>query len=215
MQQQSPTRVHRAPVVIDPDAHVSRHVARRTAALIAQTRVWSIDGLDLRQYRAYRAAGVNLAIPRLVRGTVAGHRCQLETDPYGVALGTCDCKAAGHGLRCSHLLALAVQRSPSAGWRHDRRPSHRPSDQGPGLPAEPPQQRDRAGVPAGPVGVRTLRRRRSRPARPRPPPRRPGRAVERAPRPVAWPASAEGPMRGGAFRVPTVRPCSICQNAAS
>jgi hypothetical protein len=77
--------------------------------------VRSVDGHDARTYRAYRDAGVRLPRPRLVRGTVNGHRLELSTDEYGRALGRCDCPAAGYGLLCSHLLALAVH-AVTLGW---------------------------------------------------------------------------------------------------
>jgi hypothetical protein len=102
-------------LVIDPQAHISRHVARRTAELVCQARIHSVDGHDARTYRAYREAGVRLPRPRLVRGTVAAHRLELSRDDYGRALGRCDCKAAGFGLLCSHLLALAVH-AITLGW---------------------------------------------------------------------------------------------------
>jgi hypothetical protein len=104
-----------APVVIDPEAHVSRHIARRVRELIGQVRVWSIDGHDLRQYRAYKDAGVRLPRPTLVRGTVGTHRLELSTDQFGRALGRCDCTAARYGRVCSHLLALAVH-AVTLGW---------------------------------------------------------------------------------------------------
>jgi hypothetical protein len=120
MQQQSPTRERHAPIPLDFDGHVSRHVARRVRQLIQQTTIWSVDGLDLRQYRAYRAARVNLPMPRLVRGTVGTaprrHRVQLETDAHGIPLGTCDCEAARWSRPCSHLWALAVH-AVALGWR--------------------------------------------------------------------------------------------------
>jgi hypothetical protein len=102
-------------VIIDPEAHVSRYVARRTRELVGQVRVWSIDGHDLRQYRAYLEAGVRLGRPTLVRGTVGRHRLELSTDDHGRAVGRCDCNAARYGLRCAHLLALAVH-AVSLGW---------------------------------------------------------------------------------------------------
>ena len=40
-----------APVILDPQAHVSRHIARRTRDLIGQVRVWSVDGQDIRERR--------------------------------------------------------------------------------------------------------------------------------------------------------------------
>jgi hypothetical protein len=115
MQQQHGTTAPHAPVVIDPQAHVSRYMAKRVRELIGQVRVWSVDGHDLRQYRAYKAAGVRLPRPTLVRGTVASHRLELSTDQFGRALGRCDCRAAGFGQLCSHLLALAVH-AISIGW---------------------------------------------------------------------------------------------------
>jgi hypothetical protein len=120
MQQQSPTAAPRRAIPLDFGGHVSRHVARRVRQLVSQTQVWSVDGLDLRQYQAYRAASVRLPMPTLIRGPVGQpprrHRVQLETDPYGVPLGSCDCRAAEHGIPCSHLWALAVW-AVSFGWR--------------------------------------------------------------------------------------------------
>jgi hypothetical protein len=104
-----------APVILDPHAHVSRHVTRRVRELIGQVRVWSVDGHDLRQYRAYLEAGVRLPRPTLVRGTVATHRLELSTDDFGRAVGCCDCRAARFGMVCSHLLALAVH-AVTLGW---------------------------------------------------------------------------------------------------
>ena len=103
------------PVVIDPQAHISRHIARRTAELVRVARVASVDGHDARQYRAYVAAGVRLPRPTLVRGSVNAHRLELSTDEYGRAIGRCDCPAAGYGHLCSHLLALAVH-AACLGW---------------------------------------------------------------------------------------------------
>jgi hypothetical protein len=115
MQSKSPTAAPHPPVVLDPEAHISRHIARRVRELIHQVRVWSVDGHDLRQYRAYKDAGVRLPRPTLVPGTVGTHRLELSTDQFGRALGRCDCTAARYGLRCSHLLALAVH-AVTLGW---------------------------------------------------------------------------------------------------
>jgi hypothetical protein len=104
-----------ASVILDPQARISRHVARRTAELVQVARIASVDGHDARTYRAYREAGVRLPRPRLMRGTVAAHRLELSTDEYGRAVGRCDCKAAGYGVLCSHLLALAVH-AVTLGW---------------------------------------------------------------------------------------------------
>jgi hypothetical protein len=90
-------------------------VARRTAELVGVAHVASVDGQEARTYRAYREAGVRLPRPRLVRGCVGTHRIELTRDEYGRALGRCDCKAAGYGLLCSHLLALAVH-AVTLGW---------------------------------------------------------------------------------------------------
>jgi hypothetical protein len=109
------TTAPRSPIVLNPQAHISRHIATRTRELIGVARVRSVDGHDARTYRAYRDAGVRLPRPRLVRGTVNGHRLELSTDEYGRALGRCDCPAAGYGLLCSHLLALAVH-AVTLGW---------------------------------------------------------------------------------------------------
>jgi hypothetical protein len=105
----------RSTVVIDPQAHVSRYVARRVRELIGQTSVWSIDGIEAREYRDLLAAGRRFPRPTLVRGTVSKHRLELSTDEYGRALGRCDCTAARYSLRCSHLLALAVH-AVALGW---------------------------------------------------------------------------------------------------
>jgi hypothetical protein len=102
-------------VVLDPQAAVSRHIARRVRKLIGQVRVWSIDGQDIRERRDLLAAGRRFPRPRLVRGTVGTHRLELSTDDHGRALGRCDCRAAGFGLVCSHLLALAVH-AVTLGW---------------------------------------------------------------------------------------------------
>jgi hypothetical protein len=103
------------PLILNPQARISRHIARRTADLVRVARVWSVDGHDARTYRAYRDAGVRLPRPRLIRGTVATHRLELATDEYGRSVGRCDCKAAGYRLLCSHLLALAVH-AITLGW---------------------------------------------------------------------------------------------------
>jgi hypothetical protein len=118
MQQQSPTRAPHAPVILDPEAHVSRHIARRVRQLIEQRQVrpWSVNGIDLRQYRAYVEAGVKLPTPTLMRGTVGAHRVELSTDDYGRALARCDCTAASYGLRCAHVIAFAVV-AVTLGWR--------------------------------------------------------------------------------------------------
>jgi hypothetical protein len=120
MQQQSPTAAPRRAIPLDFGGHVSRHVARRVRQLVSQTQVWSVDGLDLRQYQAYRAASVRLPMPTLVRGTVGApprrHRVQLEVDQFGVPLGWCDCQAVSYGHVCSHLWALAAH-AVSFGWR--------------------------------------------------------------------------------------------------
>jgi hypothetical protein len=120
MQAKSPTRTRRAPIPLDFGAAVSAHVAKRVRGLVEQTQVWSVDGLDLRQYRAYRAAGVNLPMPTLVRGTVGTpprrHRVELRTDQFGTPYGSCDCRAAEHGIPCSHLWALACH-AVALGWR--------------------------------------------------------------------------------------------------
>jgi hypothetical protein len=58
---------------------------------------------------------VRLPRPRLVRGTVNGHRLELSTDEYGRTVGRCDCPAAGYRHLCSHLLALAVH-AVTLGW---------------------------------------------------------------------------------------------------
>jgi hypothetical protein len=104
-----------APIILDPQAQVSRHVAHRVRELIDQVRVWSIDGQDARERRDLLAAGRRLPRPRLVRGTVGSHRLELSTDEYGRAVGRCDCRAARFGLVCSHLLALAVH-AVTLGW---------------------------------------------------------------------------------------------------
>jgi hypothetical protein len=104
-----------APVILDPQAHVSRHIARRTRELIGQVRVWSIDGQDIRERRDLVAAGRRFPRPRLVRGTVGAHRLELSTDDFGRAVGRCDCRAVRFGLVCSHLLALAVH-AVTLGW---------------------------------------------------------------------------------------------------
>ena len=115
MQRNSLTTAPQAPVILDPQAHVSRHVARRVRELIGQVRVWSIDGMDARERRDLLAAGRRFPRPRLVRGTVGGHRLELATDDHGRALGRCDCRAARFGVVCSHLLALAVH-AVALGW---------------------------------------------------------------------------------------------------
>jgi hypothetical protein len=104
-----------APVILDPQAHVSRHIARRTRELIGQVRIWSIDGQDIRERRDLLAAGRRFPRPRLVRGTVGTHRLELSTDDLGRAVGHCDCRAARFGMVCSHLLALAVH-AVTLGW---------------------------------------------------------------------------------------------------
>jgi len=101
MQRQHLTTAPQAPVILDPQAHVSRHVARRVRELIGQVRVWSIDGMDARERRDLLAVG--------------GHRLELATDDHGRALGRCDCRAARFGVVCSHLLALAVH-AVALGW---------------------------------------------------------------------------------------------------
>jgi hypothetical protein len=106
---------HPAPVILDPQAHVSRHIARRTRELIGQVRIWSIDGQDIRERRDLLAAGRTFPRPQLVRGTVGTHRLELSTDDFGRAVGRCDCRAARFGLVCSHLLALAVH-AVALGW---------------------------------------------------------------------------------------------------
>jgi hypothetical protein len=97
-------------VVIDPDASVSAYVGRRTRELLEARRVkvWSIDGMDARERRDLLAAGRRFSRPRLVRGTVGGHRCELSVDDFGVVVGRCDCEASRWGRLCCHLLALAV-----------------------------------------------------------------------------------------------------------
>jgi hypothetical protein len=90
-------------------------VARRCAELVKVARIASVDGHESRTYRAYFEAGVRLPRPTLVRGAVAGHRLELSRDEYGRALGRCDCQAAGYGVLCSHLLALAVH-AVTLGW---------------------------------------------------------------------------------------------------
>ena len=103
------------PVILDPQAYVSRHIARRTRELIGQIRVWSMDGQDIRERRDLLATGRRLPHPRLVRGTVGTHRLELSTDDFGRAVGYCDCRAAHFGMVCSHLLALAVH-AVTLGW---------------------------------------------------------------------------------------------------
>jgi hypothetical protein len=115
MQRQHATTAPSEPVVLDPQAHISRHIARRTRELIGQVRVWSIDGMDARERRDLLAAGRRFPRPRLVRGTVGTHRLELSTDQFGRALGRCDCTAARYGRVCSHLLALAVH-AVTLGW---------------------------------------------------------------------------------------------------
>jgi hypothetical protein len=115
MQQKHPTAAPQAPVVLDPQAHVSRYMARRVRELIGQVRVWSIDGMDARERRDRLAAGRRFPRPQLVRGTVGRHRLELSTDQFGRALGRCDCAAARYGRMCSHLLALAVH-AVTLGW---------------------------------------------------------------------------------------------------
>jgi len=102
-------------VILDPQAHVSRHIARRVRGLIHEVRVWSVDGQDIRERRDLLAAGRRFPRPRLVRGTVGSHRLELSTDEYGRAVGCCDCRAACFGMVCSHLLALAVH-AVTLGW---------------------------------------------------------------------------------------------------
>lgn len=51
-----------------------------------------------------------------MRGTVGGHRVELSTDAYSVALGTCDCEASRWGRVCSHLLAFATVAVVEFGW---------------------------------------------------------------------------------------------------
>jgi hypothetical protein len=97
-----------APVILDPQAHVSRHIARRTRELIGQVRVWSIDGQDLRERRDLLATGRRFPSPRLLRGTVRRHRVELRLDTFGATVGRCDCQASRWGRLCSHLLAFAV-----------------------------------------------------------------------------------------------------------
>ena len=104
-----------APVILDPQAHVSRYIARRTRELIGQVRVWSVDGQDIRERRDLVAAGRRFPRARLVRGTVGTHRLELSSDDFGRAVGCCDCRAAGFGMVCSHLLALAVH-AVTLGW---------------------------------------------------------------------------------------------------
>jgi hypothetical protein len=104
-----------AAVILDPQAHVSRHIARRTRELIDQVRIWSVDGQDIRERRDLLAAGRRFPRPRLVRGTVGRHRLELSTDDFGRAVGCCDCRAARFGMVCSHLLALAVH-AVTLGW---------------------------------------------------------------------------------------------------
>jgi hypothetical protein len=104
-----------APVILDPQAHVSRYIARRTRELIGQVRVWSVDGQDIRERRDLVAAGRRFPRAGLVRGTVGTHRLELSTDDFGRAVGCCDCRAAGFGMVCSHLLALAVH-AVTLGW---------------------------------------------------------------------------------------------------
>jgi hypothetical protein len=115
MQRQHLTTAPQAPVILDPQAHVSRHIARRVRELVGQVRVWSIDGQDARERRDLLAAGRRFRRPRLVRGTVGTHRLELSTDEYGRAVGRCDCTAARYGLVCSHLYALAVH-AVTLGW---------------------------------------------------------------------------------------------------
>jgi hypothetical protein len=115
MRKQHPTTAPQAPVIIDPQAHVSRHIARRVRELIHEVRVWSIDGQDIRERRDLLAAGRTFPRPRLIRGTVGTHRLQIETNAWGQAEGRCDCRAARFGLVCSHLLALAVH-AVTLGW---------------------------------------------------------------------------------------------------
>ena len=64
------------PFLLDPQAHVSAHIARRTRELIGQVRVWSVDGQDIRERRDMLAAGRRFPRPRLVRGTVGRHRLE-------------------------------------------------------------------------------------------------------------------------------------------
>jgi hypothetical protein len=112
MQHPSTTTARRAAtgVVIDPQAPVSTHLTRRTRELLEarRVRVWSIDGMDARERRDLLAAGRRFPHPRLVRGTVGGHRCELSVDDFGVVVGRCDCEASRWGRLCCHLLALAV-----------------------------------------------------------------------------------------------------------
>ena len=97
-----------APVILDPQAHVSRHIARRTRELIGQVRVRSVDGQDIRERSDLLAAGRRFPTPRLLRGTVRRHRVELSLDTFGATVGRCDCQASRWGRLCSHLLAFAV-----------------------------------------------------------------------------------------------------------
>jgi len=115
MQRQHLTPAPQVPVILDPQAHVSRYIARRVRELIHEVRVWSVDGQDIRERRDLLAAVRRFPRPRLVRGTVGSHRLELSTDEYGRAVGRCDCRAARFGLVCSHLLALAVH-AVTLGW---------------------------------------------------------------------------------------------------
>jgi hypothetical protein len=103
------------PLVLNPQAHISRHIARRTAELIKVARIASVDGHDARTYRAYRDAGVRLPQPRLLRGAVGEYRLELTRNEYGQALGRCSCRAASYSVLCSHLLALAAH-AITLGW---------------------------------------------------------------------------------------------------
>jgi hypothetical protein len=96
------------PVIVDPQAAVSRHVARRVRALLGQVRVWSVDGQDIRERRDLLAAGRRFPTPCLLRGTVGRHRVELSLDTFGATVGRCDCQASRWGRLCSHLLAFAV-----------------------------------------------------------------------------------------------------------
>ena len=74
-----------------------------------------MDGTDARERRDLLAAGRSFPRPRLVRGTVGAHRLELSTDDQGRTVGRCDCPASRYGLRCAHLLALAVH-AVTLGW---------------------------------------------------------------------------------------------------
>jgi hypothetical protein len=115
MQRQHLTAAPQAPVPLDPEAHITHHIARRVADLVGRVEIHSIDGQDARQWQVYREVGVRLPAPTLVRGAVNGHHMELSTDEQGRTMGRCDCTAAQHGLMCCHIVSLAVH-AVTLGW---------------------------------------------------------------------------------------------------